>query len=95
MTSALDKLRAIGECAWYQDVDELTGERVWVTQCFGAIDADLFNWANTCMVEADIEHCPFCGDYICETTKEELAAGRTAEDEYRDGVRNGLYGYGG
>ena len=83
------------DCFWYPDTDELTGRRVWVAGCFGAIDADMYSWAQTCVDTLDVQHCPFCGQYLCDTTKSELEAERRADEEYRYGVANGLYGYGG
>ena len=96
MTDALDKLRAVGECPWYQDVDKFTGRRVWVAHnCYGTIDPDLFSWAQTCIDEEVIERCPFCGKYIAETTKADIDAEAAAEREYREGIRYGTMGYGG
>lgn len=93
MTDALDKLRAIGECAWYQDVDEFTHERVWVTDCFGSVDPTLSTVMQACIDEADLQFCPLCGRYISETTKADYEADKRGDEEYRQGVQNGLYGY--
>ena len=95
MTDTLDKLRAIGECAWYQDVDEFTHERVWVTDCFGSVDPALSTVMQACIEEADLQFCPLCGKYISETTKADYEADKRGDAEYREGIRYGTMGYGG
>lgn len=80
-------------CRWWENAGgfEKPG---YYTDCSGgsALEGDEATLAHL-MWKLGLEYCPFCGSDIDYCEPFEVLAQDEDDREYRDGVRNGLYGY--
>lgn len=82
-----------GSCMWWETAKD--DESKYWTTCAGS--PEILNESDSELAEmcwmVGAEFCPFCGksiDYLEETeARDEFEA----ENEYRTGIRDGLYGY--
>ena len=83
-------------CRWWEH-DDGFDERSYYTDCNG-VDSPLKGVSHElarCVWADDAPYCPWCGGEIWYCEESEVMDDAAADAEYREGVRYGLYGYGG
>ena len=81
-------------CDWWVTTGYPEGE-LWHTDC-GQCDSTPIDQAlATAVYRSGAGFCPWCGREWGETSYDEVIADAIDDAEYREGVRYGLYGYGG
>ena len=84
------------DCRWWEST--AGGEAAFFAECrdtgmgepLKGVHADVALALNS---DLDAAYCPWCGGCIVWCDENEVPGERAAEDEYRHGVRYGLYGY--
>jgi hypothetical protein len=79
-------------CDWWVTTSYPEGE-IWHTECGQCLSTPVDQQLATAVYRAGADYCPWCGGEWGETSYDEIIADAIADEEYREGVRYGLYGY--
>ena len=79
-------------CDWWVTTSYPEGE-IWNTECGQCGSTPVDQALATAVYRSGATYCPWCGGEWVETSYDEVIADAIADEEYREGVRYGLYGY--
>ena len=87
-------MRARRSCRWWESARDFDST-LHYTGCYGAdnpLDGENEELAALCW-KVGPGHCPFCGAFIDYCDENEVIDEYESENEFREGVRYGWYGY--
>lgn len=82
-------------CRWWESAEGFEDVRYFTDcACGSALEDDEHALAEL-VWKLGLAYCPFCGDEIDYCEPSEVLAQDEDDREYREGIRYGVYGYGG